>query len=65
MNRKLNVSELDTVSGGLQRNPWSDATNQRIADQNKGQGFGATIGNQLVGPAPEGGYGGHPFDYPA
>ena len=61
--RELNIDELGAVSGGLMRNPDKDAANQRVADQNNGQGFGATIGNQLVGSA-HGGYGGQPFDYP-
>jgi hypothetical protein len=65
MNHELNISELDAVSGGLQRNPWMDAENQRIADQNKGTGFGATIGDAISGIVVAGSgpnTAGHPFD---
>jgi hypothetical protein len=62
---ELNIDELDTVSGGLQRNPWMDAENQRIANQNKGSGFGASIGDVIPGLVVAGSgpnTAGHPFD---
>ena len=62
---ELDIDKLDAVSGGLQRNPWMDAENQRIADQNKGTGFGATIGDAISGIVVAGSgpnTAGHPFD---
>jgi bacteriocin-like protein len=46
--RELNINELDAVSGGLQRNPWKDAENQRIAAQNSGSN---TVGGSLTDAA--------------
>jgi hypothetical protein len=65
MNHELEINELNAVSGGLQRNPWMDAENQRIANQNKGTGFGASIGDAIPGlvvanSGPN--TAGHPFD---
>ena len=42
--RTLDEAELDLVSGGVMDNPWSDATNARIAAEN---GAGGTLGGSL------------------
>jgi hypothetical protein len=67
MNHELNISELDAVSGGLQRNPAKDAENQRSADQSKADGTfgGSTLNAQLSGPVSGGcaATGGHPFEF--
>jgi hypothetical protein len=34
----LNEADLDLVSGGVRDNPWSDANNQRIAQENGAEG---------------------------
>jgi hypothetical protein len=65
MNHELNISELDAASGGLQRNPWKDAENQRIAAQNSDPNtFGGSLTGNLVGSVGEFGCaatGGHPL----
>jgi hypothetical protein len=45
LNNELSIGDLNTVSGGLQRNPWKDAENQRIATQNSGSN---TVGGSLA-----------------
>ena len=46
---ELNVNDLDTVSGGLQDNPFKDAENQRAAASTQGQGtVGGSIGDCYV-----------------
>jgi bacteriocin-like protein len=65
MNHELNINELDAVSGGLQRNPWMDATNQQHAAQdNDPNTFGGSLTGNLVGSVGEFGVaatGGHPL----
>jgi hypothetical protein len=61
----LNEADLDLVSGGVRDNPWSDANNQRIAQENGAEGtFGGSISHQLVGGGPDGSLGGKPFEWP-
>jgi hypothetical protein len=65
MNHALSINELDAVSGGLQRNPWKDATNQQQAAQNNDPNtFGGSLTGNLVGSVAEFGVaatGGHPL----
>ncbi len=66
MNHELKLNELDTISGGLARNPYRDNWNQQEANLDKGgDTVGGSIGGTLVGPATggAGSTGGHPFDY--
>ena len=62
----LSDVELDPVSGGVMDNPWSDATNQRIAAENNGTGFGGSLGDVIPGLVVKGSgpnTPGHPFDW--
>ena len=64
-NLELGTEELNAVSGGLQRNPWKDATNQRTAAQNEGGNtFGGSLAGNLIGgipsPTEQEALGGHP-----
>jgi hypothetical protein len=64
-NSILSEAELDLVSGGVRDNPWSDANNQRIAQENGAEGtFGGSLSHQLVGGGPNGALGGNPFEWP-
>jgi hypothetical protein len=64
MKHELNIIELNTVSGGLQRNPFMDAINQQLAAQNNDSNtFGGSLTGNLVGGATAWGCaatGGHP-----
>ena len=65
-NRTLSDTELDLVAGGVRDNPWSDATNARIAAENGAQGtFGGSLGDVIPGLVIKGSgpnTAGHPFD---
>jgi hypothetical protein len=54
--RTLNDAELDSVSGGVRDNPWSDYQNQQLAAQNQAAGtFGGDIGGPLMSGGSHGG----------
>ena len=61
----LSDVDLDLVSSGVRDNPWEDANNQRIAAQNNGTGFGASLQDIIPGLVVKGSgpnTPGHPFD---
>ena len=66
--RTLDEAELDLVSGGVRDNPWSDATNARIAAENGADGtLGGSLGDVIPGiVVKDSGPNtpGHPFEWP-
>ena len=64
--RILGETQLNLVAGGVRDNPWSDATNARIAAQNGATGtFGGSLGDVIPGLVIAGSgpnTPGHPFD---
>jgi hypothetical protein len=62
----LGEAELNLVAGGVRDNPWSDATNRRIAAQNGAEGtYGGSLGDVIPGLVTAGSgpnTPGHPFN---